>query len=56
MQTIQAQELCKMQGGVNLSGTLVNAFVNIIKTLFDVGKNLGSSFRRMRDDSMCPVK
>lgn len=56
MQTIKEQELLQIQGGVNLSGTLVNAFVNVIKTLFDIGKNLGSSFRRMKDDSMCPIK
>ena len=46
----------KIYGGGSISGTLVNAFTNIIKVLYDAGHAVGSSIRRINEDNLCPIK
>lgn len=43
-------------GGATISGTLINAFTNIIKVLHEAGTGVGSSIRRIVDNNMCPLK
>ena len=39
-----------------ISSTVINALGNIIKFLYDVGSGVGSAFRRIHDNDMCPTK
>ncbi|MCI8346951.1 MAG: hypothetical protein HFJ12_03265 [Bacilli bacterium] len=44
-------------GGSNyVSGTVINALVNVIKLLMDAGQTVGSSIRRVVDHNVCPLK
>lgn len=44
-------------GGSNyVSGTVINALVNVIKLLMDAGQTVGSSIRRVADHNVCPLK
>ena len=47
-------ELKEIDGG-SLSGTLINAFTNGMKTVLEIGRSLGSALRRLSEDKMCAV-
>ncbi len=48
--------LSKTFGGTNITGTIVNAFVDGIMAIFDVGKSLGFSIRRLSGNNLCPLQ
>ena len=56
MKNIDDNKLSETYGGDSLTGTLVNAFVDGIKAIFDVGKSLGFSIRRISGNNLCPVR
>lgn len=56
MKQVDNCELDFIIGGDSISGTVINAFTNIIKLLMDAGRSLGSSIRRISEDSLCPLK
>ena len=43
-------------GGSTISGSVINAFANIIELIIDIGRGLGSSIRRIGEDKVCPLK
>ena len=43
-------------GSDYISGTVINAFVNVIKLLIDAGKGVGSSIRRVAEGNVCPLQ
>lgn len=43
-------------GGTSISGTVINAFTNVIKLLIDAGKGVGSSIRRVAEGNLCPLQ
>ncbi len=47
------KELLCVVGGASISGTLVNAFVSVYKTLYTFGQNFGSSIRRLVKRKLC---
>lgn len=47
-------EICG--GATSISGTVISAINEVIKTLFDAGVSLGSSFRRIKEDELCPLE
>ena len=49
-------DLDKVIGGSDITSSMVNAFVNIIKLLIDSGKGVGSSIRRVAEGEMCPLR
>ena len=49
------KELRNIDGGLSISGTLINAFANGIKTVFDIGRSLGNSIRRLKEDKLCEI-
>lgn len=57
MNRITKTKLVKIEGGStnNISGTVINAFANIIRLLLDAGEDIGSSLRRIKDDKICPL-
>lgn len=48
-------DLLKIEGGVSISGAIVNAFVKGINTILDLGRSLGTSLRRIRDGKICDI-
>ena len=54
---IEEQELNNIIGGGDtVTGTILNAFTNIIKILYDAGEGLGSSIRRISEGNLCPLE
>jgi hypothetical protein len=55
MTVIENKNLFEIEGGINISGTLINSFVRGINSLLEVGRSLGSAIRRVVDKSICPL-
>ncbi len=49
------KELEDISGGGSLSGSLIDALTEAVKTIFDVGKSLGSSLRRLKEKKLCEI-
>jgi len=54
MKSLNDNELYNIDGG-SVSGTLINAFVDGIKTIMDVGRSLGSAIRRVISGNLCEL-
>ncbi len=48
-------DLLAINGGLDISGAIVNAFTSGIKTIFDIGKSLGTSIRRLMVGNLCAI-
>lgn len=55
MKKVSCQELETICGGDTISGTVINAFTNIIKVLMEAGRGVGSSIRRIVAGNLCPL-
>ena len=42
-------------GSSTISGTILNAFTNIIKILYEAGEGVGSAIRRLSENNLCPL-
>ena len=51
-----SEELKKIDGGSSITGTLINAISNGVETVFEIGRSLGSAFRRIKEDKLCRVQ
>ncbi len=49
------KELKSLKAGFNLSGTIINAFVNGVKQFMDVGRYFGSGIRRLFSGKYCSM-
>ena len=50
---------CKLEtivGGASISGTILNAFTNIIRILYEAGSGVGSAIRRLSENNLCPLE
>ena len=47
MNRISDEKLEEVIGGASVSGTIINAFTNVIKVLIDAGIGVGSAIRRV---------
>ena len=57
MKKININKLENIIGGSSyVSGTIINAFVNVVKLLMTAGEDVGSSIRRMTEKNMCPLE
>ena len=48
-------DLDKIVGGTTITGTIINAFTDIIRVLGDAGRSLGASLRRISEKDLCPL-
>ncbi len=55
MQELSKQEMLQIEGGISISGTLINSLVRGINALLDLGRSLGSAIRRAQGNHICPV-
>lgn len=53
MEYIRLEEMYQIIGGVNITTTLLNSLKNSVSLLFDVGRALGSSIRRISSNNIC---
>ncbi len=42
-------------GGESISATLLNAIIRGLNTLYELGRSLGSTIRRIREDKLCEI-
>lgn len=56
MNKISTDNLKTLYGGASITGTVASALVKIVSLLYDAGKGLGSSFRRVGEENLCPLK
>lgn len=47
--------LIAISGGLNLTGTILNAFSTGIKTLYEFGQKVGTAIRRIRSKAICKL-
>lgn len=57
MEKISEKKLDNIKGGdASITGSIINALVNIVNVLKDAGFALGSGIRRISEDNLCPLK
>lgn len=56
IKNVSKEELKQINGGsTSLTGSLIDAFTDAVKTIFEVGKSLGSSVRRIKEKKLCEI-
>lgn len=55
MKRMSNEELMEITGGFNLTGAIMASIVKGINTFLDLGRSLGTSFRRVSTNKLCPV-
>lgn len=55
---LENRVLEKLIGGTSsyITGSVINAFVNVIKLLTEAGSSVGSSIRRIAEGEVCPLR
>jgi hypothetical protein len=56
MNKLNKKELHEIEGGSSITGTIISAFTNTLKTVYEFGRSLGNAFRRIKEDKMCVVQ
>lgn len=56
MSRIDNDKLETIIGGTSISGTILNAFTNIIRILYEAGSGVGSAIRRLSENNLCPLE
>ena len=52
---IKDSELMEINGGEGLGATFLNYLSNAIKTIYNIGQDLGGSIRRIATGRTCPL-
>ena len=55
MKLLNDNQLLTITGGINISGTFINAITGGLKIILDISRSLGTSIRRIMDKRMCPL-
>lgn len=55
MEKLSNNELMLIVGGFNITGTIVNAFLNTGKFIYSLGQSLGSAIRRIGSNDLCKI-
>ncbi len=57
MERVKEEELKNISGGgITFNATYLNAIYKISSLLFDIGRELGSSIRRISSNQVCSLK
>lgn len=51
----EENDLFEIFGGVNVSGSIINAFAKGIESLLNVGRSLGTAIRRLYNGNLCSI-
>ena len=52
---LKKEELLCIEGGISISGALLNSFSRGIEIILNLGRSFGTSLRRVRDGKICPL-
>lgn len=52
---LKRQELIKVEGGLSITGTLINSLTKGMDMILNLGRNFGSSLRRIYENKICPL-
>lgn len=52
---LKKEDLVCIDGGVNISGTLISALSKGVSTLLDMGRSLGTAIRRIGSNNLCSM-
>jgi len=53
MNNINNKELVEIKGGTTINGTLLNSIAKLVETIFNLGRSIGSSITRLRENNLC---
>ena len=53
MKKLTNDELKAIKGGTSITGSLINAFINLFELLKESGQSIGSAIRRISDGNIC---
>ena len=57
MNRLEEEKLDKIIGGTSeITGTLINSLVSLIKMIEEAGYKIGSGVRRISENNICPLK
>ena len=54
MKELKKNEMENINGG-NVSSAVINAVVNVVNIIFELGEKIGSSINRLLNDTYCPL-
>ena len=57
MSRLDNDRLVNIKGGTTgtVSSSIINAFTNVIKVLYEAGQSFGSAIRRIAEGNLCPL-
>lgn len=55
MKEIKTDKLVLIEGGIDVSGAVINSFTAGIKIILELGRSLGSVLRRGSTGNMCSI-
>lgn len=55
MQKLTKEQLANINGGINISGTLINAIIKGVNSFLDLGRSIGTAIRRVSTGSLCKL-
>ncbi|MDD6223901.1 MAG: bacteriocin [bacterium] len=55
MKKLTEEELRNIEGGMSISGTLLNSVSTLFKTVSNLGRSFGSAIRRIGSNKMCSL-
>ena len=53
LSVINNRELKTIYGGLNITASLIRYATQAFNTIYDIGRGLGSSFRRIKSKNLC---
>lgn len=55
MKELNSLELYNIEGGLNITGTLISSLTRGVNALLDLGRSLGTAIRRIGSNNICPI-
>lgn len=55
MEELNKELLIKVEGGLNITGSLIGSFTKGINAILEVGRSLGSAIRRINSGKLCSL-
>jgi hypothetical protein len=52
---LNKEELIIIEGGLNITGTMLNSIIKGISTILDLGRSLGTAIRRLSTNNICSM-
>lgn len=53
MKTLEEYDLYQIRGGFNITGAILSSFSRIIETIYNIGRNFGTSLYMIKNNKKC---